>query len=191
MDEGETGMGRIAAARACTALGVLLLLGACAETPPPRAAVSAPPPAPVVDVVAVPVPLPGRIVAPADRDCLIANIYYEAGGEGPDGMAAVAHVALNRLDVRPVGTTICDVIYEPHQFGWTRKVPRSKVSAQIGSSQRWQMSAIMAEAVLSERITDPTGGAHYFYSTILNRKPPRWTRKLQPIAQIGNHMFLR
>ncbi|MCF4165697.1 cell wall hydrolase [Zavarzinia compransoris] len=184
-------MDRIAAATACMALSALLGLGACAGKAPPPA--PTPAAVPMVDVAPLPiaVPPPGRTVAPADRDCLIANIYYEAGGEGPDGMAAVAHVVLNRLDVRPAGTTICDVTYEPHQFGWTRKVPRGAVSAAIGSSQRWQTAAIMAEAVLSERVADPTGGAHYFYSTILNRKPPRWTRRLQPIAQIGNHMFLR
>lgn len=165
-----------------------LALSACAQTLPPAPVAAVP--APAAGPVAPP-PAPARDIAPVDRDCLIAAMFYEAGGEGADGLAAVGHVVLNRLDDRPPGTTICDVIYEPRQFGWTRKVRRDAISATIGTSQRWQNAAIMAEAVLSDRVKDPTQSAHSFYSVLQYRKKPRWAKNLQVTVKIGNHVFMR
>lgn len=152
---------------------------------------SAPVPPAAVVVEAVPPPPPAPLIAADDRACLIAAMFYEAGGEGAEGLAAVGHVVLNRLDDRPPGTTICDVIYEKGQFGWTRKVARKDVPASIGASQRWQNAAIMAEAVLSDTVKDPTGGAHSFYSVLQYRKKPRWARNLDKTVRIGNHVFMR
>lgn len=149
------------------------------------------PPAAVVVAPVPPPPPPMPAVTTDDRACLIAAMFYEAGGEGADGLAAVGHVVLNRLDDRPRGTTICDVIYEKGQFGWTRKVARKDVPATIGASQRWQNAAIMAEAVLSDTVKDPTGGAHSFYSVLEYRKKPRWARNLAKTVRIGNHVFMK
>ncbi len=140
----------------------------------------------------MPPPPAGRNVAVIDRDCLIVTLYYEAGGEGAKGLAAVGHVVMNRLDARPEGTTICDVIYEKGQFGWTRKVPRRSIPSVIGTSQRWQNAAVIADAVLSGTIDDPTDGAHSFYSVLqYGKRTPKWARNLTRTAQIGNHVFLR
>ncbi|RJF89749.1 cell wall hydrolase [Oleomonas cavernae] len=155
--------------------------------------------APVPGIAAPPPvhdPLPpapqARNVTVTDRDCLIVTLYYEAGGEGAKGLAAVGHVVLNRLDNRPPDTTICDVIYEKGQFGWTRKVPRKSIPGVIGTTQRWQNAAVIADAVLSGTIGDPTDGAHSFYSILqYGKRTPKWARKLTRTAQIGNHVFLR
>ncbi|MFZ2870041.1 cell wall hydrolase [Zavarzinia sp.] len=148
------------------------------------------PPTAVVAEIAPP-PTPAPVVATNDRACLIAAMFYEAGGEGAEGLAAVGHVVLNRLDDRPPGTTLCDVVYEKGQFGWTRKVARTDVAATIGTSQRWQNAAIMAEAVLTDTVKDPTGGAHSFYSVLQYRKKPRWAKNLDKTVRIGNHVFMR
>lgn len=165
-----------------------LALSACVPTPPPAMVATVPAPA---AVTVLPPSPPARSIAPVDRDCLIAAMFYEAGGEGAEGLAAVGHVVLNRLGDRPPGTTICDVIYEPRQFGWTRKVRRDAVSATIGTSQRWQNAAIMAEAVLADTVKDPTQEAHSFYSVLQYRKKPRWAKNLQVTVKIGNHVFMR
>lgn len=148
-------------------------------------------PSTIVAADMAPPPPPTPAVATDDRDCLIAAMFYEAGGEGAEGLAAVGHVVLNRLDDRPPGTTLCDVVYEKGQFGWTRKVARKDVAAVIGTSQRWQNAAIIADAVLSDTVKDPTGGAHSFYSVLQYRKKPRWARNLDKTVRIGNHVFMR
>ncbi|PWR24243.1 cell wall hydrolase [Zavarzinia aquatilis] len=148
------------------------------------------PPVAVVAEVPPP-PTLAPAVASDDRACLIAAMFYEAGGEGAEGLAAVGHVVLNRLDDRPPGTTICDVVYEKSQFGWTRKVARKDVATVIGTTQRWQNAAIMAEAVLTDTVKDPTGGAHSFYSVLQYRKKPRWAKNLDKTVRIGNHVFMK
>ncbi|MDD3445980.1 MAG: cell wall hydrolase [Zavarzinia sp.] len=173
------------------AIFIILLAGvaACARTPEPAITLA---PAAVEVFSPVPAdPVPAATVAAIDRACLIATLYFEAGGEGAEGMAAVGHVVLNRLDTRPAGTTICDVVYERHQFGWTPDVPRATVSDAIGSSQRWQNAAIVADAVLEDTMRDPTSGAHSFYSILQYRKKPRWARNLEVTTRIGNHVFMR
>ncbi|PWR20522.1 cell wall hydrolase [Zavarzinia compransoris] len=169
-------------------IAAALAVSACAAAPPPREAAAVPAPAVTPPV---PPPAPGRSTAAADRDCLIVAMFYEAGGEGAEGLAAVGHVVLNRLDDRRAGTTICDVVYEKSQFGWTRKLRREAVSAAIGTNQRWQNAAIMAEAVLTDTVKDPTRGAHSFYSVFQYRKKPRWARNLEVTVRIGNHVFMR
>lgn len=52
--------------------------------------------------------------------CLIAALYFEARGEGPEGMRAVRAVIENRVDDTRWPDTYCDVIYQPMQFAWTR-----------------------------------------------------------------------
>lgn len=137
----------------------------------------------------IPIAAPHRL-AKEDRTCLVAALYYEARGEGEDGMIAVGHVVLNRLDARPPGTSICDVVYERGQFGWTRRVPRKRVA--IGKTQQWKSAAMLADRLAAGRIADKTGGATSFYSTIQFKKgPPRWARNDEETVRIGNHVFLK
>ena len=44
--------------------------------------------------------------------CLAMALYYEARGEGPDGMLAVAEVVINRVQHPDFPGTVCDVIKE-------------------------------------------------------------------------------
>ncbi len=137
----------------------------------------------------IPIAAPRRL-AKEDRTCLVAALYYEARGEDEDGMIAVGHVVLNRLDARPPGTSVCDVVYERGQFGWTRRVPRKRVA--IGKTQPWKSAAALADRLVAGRIADRTGGATSFYSTIQFKEgPPRWARNDEETARIGNHVFLK
>jgi spore germination cell wall hydrolase CwlJ-like protein len=177
--------------------GIMLAAGVLAAcTLPAQQAARRATPVPGIAPPPIQEPMPpataARNVTVTDRDCMIVTLYYEAGGEGAKGLAAVGHVVLNRLDNRPPGTTICDVIYEKGQFGWTRKVPRKTIPDVIGTTQRWQNAAVIADAVLSGSIDDPTLGAHSFYSILqFGKRVPKWARKLTRTAQIGNHVFLR
>lgn len=128
-------------------------------------------------------------LSPKDRTCLVAAMYYEAHGEGEDGMLAVGHVVINRQLERPPGTGICDVVYERGQFGWTRRVPRKRVA--IGRTQSWKTAAALADKLAGGGVEDITAGATSFYSVLEFRKgPPHWAAVQQETARIGNHVFI-
>lgn len=130
-----------------------------------------------------------RKIGKRDRACLVAAIYYEANGEGEKGMEAVGNVVLNRLDERPDGTTICDVVYERGQFGWTRRVSRKKLA--IGRNPRWKGAIRVADRLIAGHVRDRTGGATSFYSVIeFPDGPPRWVDVDKETVQIGNHVFV-
>ena len=60
----------------------------------------------------------GNVVGPSDQDLdyMARTMIREAGGEGPEGMAAVGHVMNNRLNAGNFGKTMQDVATAPNQF---------------------------------------------------------------------------
>lgn len=178
-------------------------LAACASSPAREIAVpaepltytprahSAPYPTfapPLVEVPDLPLRQPLQLNA-KDRTCLVAVMYYEAHGEGQKGMEAVGHVVLNRLGERPEGTTVCDVVYEKKQFGWTRKISRKRVA--IGKTRGWKSAATVADKLIAGYSEDLTQGATSFYSVFEFRDgPPEWVENDEKTVQIGNHVFI-
>lgn len=81
---------------------------------------------------------PIRKMTHKDLFCLAQNIYFEARGEGIDGMTAVGEITLNRVDSPDFPDNVCDVVFEKKrkngkwipQMEWTvennKPVPRSK-----------------------------------------------------------------
>ncbi|MEN6543285.1 cell wall hydrolase [Parvibaculum sp.] len=143
---------------------------------------------PLVEVPDLPFREPLQLT-PKDRACLVAVMYYEAHGEGEKGMEAVGHVVLNRLHERPEGTTVCDVVYEKKQFGWTRRISRKKVA--IGKTPAWKSAAQLADRLIAGYSEDKTRGATAFYSVFEFRDgPPEWVENDEKAVQIGNHVFV-
>ena len=61
-----------------------------------------------------------------DIELFARIIRCEAGGEGMDGMKAVACVVMNRVNVQygeygRLGGSIREVLYQPYQFDCTRE----------------------------------------------------------------------
>lgn len=63
-----------------------------------------------------------------DFDCLSKAIFYEARGEDLTGKTLVANVVMNRVKSTAWSTTICKVVYQPHQFTWTKNKKRKVMS---------------------------------------------------------------
>jgi hypothetical protein len=132
----------------------------------------------------VPGATPGT-VAPQDRDALIQMVAGEAGGEPTEGMAGVAHVALNRLSQGFRGAkSLTDVVNSPHQFeAISRGVQPSPAALQ--------KAAQVVDAVLAGQIPDPTGGAiNYLNPELqaqLGRPQPVWAPG--DGQRIGRHVF--
>jgi spore germination cell wall hydrolase CwlJ-like protein len=114
-------------------------------------------------------------------------MYWEARGEGRQGMQAVGEVILNRVADNRFPDTTCAVVYEggetpPCQFSWWCDGRSDRPTNQT----QWALALALAEELLSGRGEDMTGGALFFHNTSMG-KP--WQR--QQTAQIGNHVFYR
>lgn len=133
--------------------------------------------------------MPSDITA-KDRDLMIRTILGEAGNQGPQGQAAVAHVILNRTAAGNYGATPSQVVLSPNQFEpWSK---RSKELMSIKpTSPAYQQTGDIVDMVSDGEIPDPTGGATHFYSPVaqaaLGRAAPSWAK--QPTAKIGGHTF--
>jgi spore germination cell wall hydrolase CwlJ-like protein len=123
------------------------------------------------------------------RNCLSLAMYWEALGEGDQGMLAVGSVVLNRVENQQFPNSICGVVHEggetpPCQFSWwcdgKSDHPRNR--------RQWQAALNIADKLLSNQLHDPTGGALFFHST---RVRPSFHRTRQRTAHIGNHIFYR
>lgn len=126
--------------------------------------------------------------------CLALNVYYEARGEPEVGQYAVAEVTMNRVAAARYPSSVCGVVYQQNwdairkrmvaAFSWTelKRLPDPK-------GKKWERALEIAEEVYYRRheplkLADAT---HYHAKRIR----PSWSRQLEPVARIGNHIFYR
>ena len=114
--------------------------------------------------------------------CMAKNIYYEAGGESLIGKLAVAKVTLNRVANPKFPDTVCDVVYQKHQFSWTLNHKR-----KIRNLAAWQESLNLARDAMYNGLPElESFEALYFHNKQVN---PKWG--LKRVATIGNHIFYK
>lgn len=112
-------------------------------------------------------------------DCLARNVYYEARAEPRAGKLAVALVTLNRTEDKRYPKSICGVVYQKHQFSWTKNYSRTKLNAR-----QWQESKDAAmEAFMNRRILGKFNATHFHNTSV----SPNWG--LTKVAKINNHIF--
>jgi conjugal transfer mating pair stabilization protein TraG len=103
-----------------------------------------------------------------ERDYLIRTIAFEASGETEVGKAAVAYVVVNRRKNGRWGDNIKAVVTHPGQFEpWMTR--RREIERLSPSDPRYQSAAIVADAVLSGQMPDPTVGATHFLNPTIVR----------------------
>jgi N-acetylmuramoyl-L-alanine amidase len=121
------------------------------------------------------------------QQCLAMALYWEARGEGREGMLAVSSVVLNRIEDERFPDSVCGVLQEggespPCQFSWWCD---GKSDAPTNQTT-WSEVDSLAHTFLATRPQDPTDGALFNHATSIQRP---WRRQLT--AQIGNHIFYR
>jgi spore germination cell wall hydrolase CwlJ-like protein len=114
--------------------------------------------------------------------CLTQNIYHEARGEDSLGQIAVAFVTKNRRDHDYFPDTICEVVWEDHQFSWTNDGRSDLMRDEYAA----QTAEVIAEWVYDGREVDPTNGALFYHTHRVN---PSWARLLEEETRIGVHIF--
>lgn len=123
------------------------------------------------------------MVNDADWKDFIDTLIAEAGGEGPEGLAAVAYAIKNRAARR--GQSVGEVVRAPHQFDGYANPGSGAKASQMDPRVRAAAERI-AQQVMAGEIADPTGGADHFYS---GDNTPGWARRLAHTSTIGGHKF--
>ena len=134
-------------------------------------------------------------MAYSNVDLLARLIQCEAGGEGDDGMKAVACVVMNRVEVSygEYGRldTIRDVVYQPGQFSCVQEVIGGSYNPQnIYNMRPTQENYDIADWALAGNRLPIVGDALWFYNPY--DKPCKSyfpSRVGQFVEKIGRHCF--
>ena len=147
-----------------------------------------------------------------EQHCLAQNIYFEAGNQSLEGMAAVADVTLNRVQEGRYPNDICSVVKQglkhPNgtmkihkcQFSWYCDGKSDSIpvdSLHLGINKAWANSQFIAKAILLEyNLTDKgsyfgitEGSTHYHANYVV----PNWIHDvgMKRTGQIGSHIFYK
>jgi len=133
--------------------------------------------------------------------CLAQNIYFEAGNQSLEGMAAVADVTLNRVQNPSYPNDICSVVKQgikhPNgamkrnmcQFSWYCDGQSDKV---LTYTKAWENAQYVAKVMLAEKdnYLGITSGSTHYHATYV---APDWIydRGMSRVTQIGSHIFYK
>ncbi|MBN9481255.1 MAG: cell wall hydrolase [Bordetella sp.] len=146
--------------------------------------------APAKISAARPFRLDGALDQSRDLDCLTQAVYYEARGEGRDGMKAVAQVVLNRARHPAFPKTVCGVVYQGANRGSGCQFSFTCNGAMRGTVNRsaWNRARDVATKALTGQVFAAVGNATHFHTTAVS---PSWRNSLVPVNQVGDHLFYR
>ncbi|MEM6440175.1 MAG: cell wall hydrolase [Pseudomonadota bacterium] len=127
----------------------------------------------------------------AEWKCLTEALYFEARGEPLPGQVAVAEVILNRVDRSDYPDTICGVVNQ----GAGGRLHRCQFSYNCdGKPETFtETEALKRVGQVARKMIDGmprglTGGASHYHTDAVN---PRWARRFEKTAVIGDHLFYR
>lgn len=130
-----------------------------------------------------------------DRDYGIRTLLGEAAGEGQQGMAAVAHVIMNRMGSKRFGYgSVKEAVLAEKQFSaWNSGAGGNDPTRWDTNSAQYKRAAAVWDAVTQGHHVDPTGGATHYYSPkgMKGGAAPDWWNEEAKNGQIkvGNHLF--
>jgi len=120
---------------------------------------------------------------------LARTVWGEARGEGVEGMRAVAHVIMNRVNDSRFPDTVCGVIGEGQAEG---KCQFSYRCGKDVTDIKWPglhvTAGETAEAVLVGEAKDPTDGALFFHAASI---PAGWFATRDRVGNFGGNIFYR
>lgn len=127
------------------------------------------------------------LVVMDELTCLADNIYYEARGEPTVGQVMVALTTLNRADLNKFPPSVCAVVYQSHQFSWTRD---KELLARPKDMKSWYKAASIAVMTYTGMVLDISKGATHYYAYKLVDKP-EWAMSMTKVKKVGGHYFFK
>ncbi|MCV2882560.1 cell wall hydrolase [Actibacterium sp. XHP0104] len=126
----------------------------------------------------------------AEWQCLSEALYFEARGESVKGQFAVAEVILNRVQSSRFPDSVCAVVNQgtgrKHQCQFSYTCDGHK--EVINEPRAYERVGKIARAMLDGVEPDLTNGATFYHTRAVS---PRWSRKFERTAAIGEHLFYR
>ncbi len=136
----------------------------------------------------------------SDRELLARLIQCEAGGEGFNGMLAVAGVVMNRVNT-PYGEyaregrgSIRNIIYQPGQFECVRETKRdgSYNPQNIYNMNPTDEHYEIADMAIAGNRVNEVGDALWFYNPFSNSCRGAFPSRVgEFITKLGGHCFYR
>lgn len=124
------------------------------------------------------------VLSQTERQCLIKNIYHEAGVEPMEGKIAVAQTTLNRVNAKRWKNTICGVVHQRAQFSWTLSAKKKHARPR---GKLWDESVLAAERFEKGTRVRGLKEAKFYHTDYI--KTPKWADRSKMITQIGQHIF--
>lgn len=123
------------------------------------------------------------------RDCLALAAMAEAGPSDP-GQRAVIQVVLNRARHPAFANSVCGVVFEgsERQTGCQFTFTCDGALARTYSAGAWSAARGRADQALKGFVFSPVGNATHYHTDWVF---PWWSPRLQKIAQVETHLFLR
>ena len=127
-----------------------------------------------------------------EQQCIAEALYYEARGEGEQGMRYVLSVIHNRKNSIGFPNSYCKVIHQRKQFSYRNSVNPGLHVAVSPQKLHDQQSYILASTIAEEAAYGrfkPLLDADvlYYHTPSVN---PKWARAMQKIKSIAGHHFL-
>lgn len=134
-------------------------------------------------------PKPKRLtkILPDQHEILAANAYFEARGEGFEGMVAVTNVVANRVKDPEFPSTYYEVITQPKQFSWLN----NGKTFVIEDEASWNLAQRVADLELRGKLPDLVNGARFYANPRkVDISRHEWVAKYQPLAEVEKHVFM-
>lgn len=129
-----------------------------------------------------------------EKKCIAEALWYEARGEGLEGMKHVLSVIHNRKESKQYPGTYCKVIKQYKQFSYRNNFPKEKVldiaRKPVGASEEQAKGLVLelaenASKGLFKPLLKPSV-LHYHTSDV----KPYWKAAFRTEVQHGKHVFL-
>lgn len=133
--------------------------------------------------------VPGSAIAETNVQCMARTVYFEARGDGVEGMEAVAAVVMNRVAHGEFPDTVCGVVRQggeqpPCQFSfWC-----DGRSDRPGNKALWSIALEVAERAVDGELEYSVSGALFFHTKAAGS--PFGARR-EHVATVGEHLFYR
>ncbi|OIP84042.1 MAG: cell wall hydrolase [Rhodobacterales bacterium CG2_30_65_12] len=122
--------------------------------------------------------------------CLAQALYFEARGEGAEGLFAVAEVILNRVDSARYPGTVCGVVNQGtgKRYGCQFTYTCDGRPEEVRNPAAWARVGKVARAMLDGAPRTLTDGALFYHTQAV---APGWSQVFDRTASIGVHQFYR
>jgi spore germination cell wall hydrolase CwlJ-like protein len=131
--------------------------------------------------------------------CLAEAIYFEGGNQSDEGMTAIGHVIMNRVESTNFPDSICGVVHQGPRNGGpiTRNrcqftyfcdgksdtFPKNNNHGEIVAAEAaW----FTARTVVTGTVADMTYGSDHYHADYVN---PPWAKVYALVATVDTHLF--